>query len=62
MKDLQRTSLGISNDTYTIFFLIFFAIKAYVVVTHLQQIEAIQMGTHNVCFYTEIDKSTLAAI
>ena len=24
-----------------------------------QQVEAVQMSTHNVCFYKEVDKSTL---
>ena len=36
-------------------FLISF-IKAYVVGTRL---EAIQMSTHNICFYKVVDKSTL---
>ena len=36
------------------FFLIFF-IKAYAVGTH-QQVDAIQMSTHNICLYKEIDK------
>ena len=38
------------------FFLIFF-IKAYVVGTHLNCIDdAIQMSTHNICLYKEVDK------
>ena len=27
-----------------------------------QLVEAIQMSTHNICFYKEVDKSTLAEI
>ena len=50
-------------------FLIFF-LKTYVVGTHLNcldksrhiKVEAIQMSTHNICFYKEVDKSTLAVI
>ena len=37
------------------FFLIFF-IKTYDVGTHLKQVDAIQMGTHNICLYKEVDK------
>ena len=38
------------------FYLVFF-IKAYVVGTHLNCIDfdAIQIGTHNICFYKEVD-------
>ena len=43
---------------YVVLFLIFF-VKAYVVGTHLielhQQIDAIQMGTYNICLY-KVDK------
>ena len=40
-----------------------FFIKAYVVGTRLNcLIEAIQMNTHNICFYKELDKSTLVVI
>ena len=39
-----------------VFFLIFF-IKTYIIVgTHLKQVNAIQMGTHNICLYKEVDK------
>ena len=37
-----------------VFFLIFF-IKAYVVGTHLK-VNAIQMSTHSICLYKEVDK------
>ena len=41
------------------FFLIFF-IKAYVVDTHLNcmqvEVDAIQLGTHNICLHKEVDK------
>ena len=44
------------SDVYD-FFLIFF-IKTYVVGTHLNciDVDAIQMGTHNICLYKEVDK------
>ena len=41
------------------YFLIFF-IKTYVVGTHLNCLEAIQISSHNVCFYK--DKNTLTVI
>ena len=52
------------SDAYAILFSVFF-IEAYVVGTHLNCldfVEAIQMSTHNICFYKEVDKSTLVAI
>ena len=49
---------SVFNDAYVILFSVFF-IEAYVVGTHLNcLIEAIQMGTHNMCFY-KVDKNTL---
>ena len=47
------------DDAYAIHFLIFF-IKAelccgYSVELH-RQVDAIQMGTHNICLYEDIDK------
>ena len=44
-----------------LFFLIIF-IKAFAVGTHLNCIDAIQMGTHNTCFIKKSTKSTLAVI
>ena len=44
---------------FLFFFILIFSIKAYVVGTHLilhQQVDAIQMGTHNICLYKEVDK------
>ena len=40
-----------------VFSLIYF-INAYVVGTHLNciDVDAIQMGTHNICLYKEVDK------
>ena len=43
------------------YFLIFF-IKTYVVGTHLNLAEVIQMSSHNICFYKEMDKITLIVI
>ena len=49
-------------NTYAIFFLIFF-IKAYVVGTYQPRlVEVIQMSTHNIRFYKEVDKSTPVVI
>ena len=42
------------------FFLIFF-IKTYVVGTHHRLVEAIQMSSHNICFY-KVDKSLLRPV
>ena len=51
-KDQKRTYLMMIMR----FFLIFF-IKAYIVGTHLNCIDdAIQMSTHNICLYKEVDK------
>ena len=36
-------------------FLIFF-MKAYIVGTHLNCVDAIQMSTHKVCLYKEVDE------
>ena len=65
---------GIFNDAYLIFALIYF-IKVYIVSTHLNyldnfikayvvgtQVDAIQMGTHNICYYKEVDNITWTAI
>ena len=43
------------DDNYAFFFLILF-IKAYVVGTHLNCIDLIQMSTHNICLYKEVKK------
>ena len=57
-----RSANDLFNGAYAMFFffgfffLIFF-LKAYVVDTRLhQQVNAIQMGTHNICLYKEVDK------
>ena len=65
----KKTAKDLSNAAYAmflyvVFFFLIFFIKAYVVGTHLKCIEkdAIQMGTHNICLYEEVDKNTLAVI
>ena len=60
-EDFMRS---VFNDAYAISFSVFF-IEAYVVGTRLNclnLVEAIQMSTHNICFYEEVDKSTLVVI
>ena len=52
---------SVFNDADVILFFVFF-IEAYVVGTHLNCLEAIQMSTHNICFYKEVDKSTLVVM
>ena len=47
------------DDDYAIFFRLIFFIKAYVVGTHLNCIDlvdAIQISTHNICLYKDVDK------
>ena len=56
-----RSAKKFFDDVDAIFFLLIFFIKAYYVGTHLhgirhQQSDAIQMGTHNICLYKEVDK------
>ena len=46
---------SIFNDAYSILFSVFF-IEACV------QVKAIQMSIHNICFYKEVDKSTLVVV
>ena len=50
---LKGSANDLFDEVYAIFFLIFF-MKAYIVGT--QQVDAIQMGTYNICLYTEVDK------
>ena len=56
-----------SNDAYAMFVCVFFFsdffVKAYVVGTHLnRQVNAVQMGTHSICLYKEVDKEYMAVI
>ena len=48
------------------YYLLNFFMKTYVVGTCLnclvEAVEAIQMSTHNVCFYKEVDKSALVVV
>ena len=51
-------------DIYAIYFPIFF-IKAYVVGVHLNCIDksvAIQISTHNICLYKEVDKKSILTV
>ena len=55
---------GVLNVLLQYYFLIFF-IKTYVVGTCLNcldKVESIQMSSHNICFYKEVDKSKLTVI
>ena len=57
-----RSANDLFNGAYAVFFFFFFFfliffLKAYVVDTQLhRQVNAIQMGTHNICLYKEVDK------
>ena len=55
-KKKKRSEKDLFDIDYAIF-LIFF-INAYVVGTHLNciDVDAIQMSTHNICLYKEVDK------
>ena len=49
---------SIFNDAYVIIFSDFL----YKSICYGNSVEAIQMSSHNICFYKEVDKSTLAVI
>ena len=65
----QSSAKDLSNDNYVMFFFVFyfsdFLYKSiccgYSFELH-QQVDAIQMGTHNICLYKEVGKNTLAVI
>ena len=64
----QRSVRDLSNDAYAMFLcfpFFYFLYKRicceYSFELH-RQVDAIQMGTYNICLYKEIDKSTLAVI
>ena len=58
--ELKRSAKDLSNDSYAMFFVVFFfcffysdfLFKAYVVGTNLNC-----MGTHKICLYKEVDKN-----
>ena len=61
-KSKTRSANDLFNGAYTmfcvvVFFLLIFFLKTYVVGTHLNcSNDAIQIGTHNICLYKEVDK------
>ena len=60
----KRSVKDLFDDVYAIFFSGFLHKSiccGYSFKLH-RQVDAIQMGTHNICLYKEIDKSTLAVI
>ena len=64
----QSLAKDLSNDNYVMFFVFYFSDFLYKSICcgysfelH-QQVDAIQMGTHIICFYKEEDKNTLAVI
>ena len=66
----NKTAKALSNNAYAMFCMFFFSdflYKSihcgYSIELH-QQVDAIQMGTHNICLYKEVDKNknTLAVI
>ena len=52
---------GVFNDTYTLLFsdFLYKSICCGYSFELPQLVEAIQMSTHNICFYKVVDKSTL---
>ena len=58
LKDQRRAyQMMLICNIFVLLFLLIFFIKAYVVGTHLNGfVNAIQMGTHNLCFHKEVDK------
>ena len=68
-KKKKRSAKDLSTDAYATFLLFFFfpdflfkSICCGYSFELLQQSNAIQMGTHNICLYKEVDKRTLALI
>ena len=67
-KKKKRSAKDLSTDAYATFLLFFFPDFLYKSICCgysfelLQQSNAIQMGTHNICLYKEVDKPTLALI
>ena len=63
----KKNAKDLSNNAYAIFLCVFsdFLYKSiccgYSFELH-QLIDAIQMGTHNICLYKVVDKDTLAVI
>ena len=60
----KRSTNDLFDDIYAIFFSEFLyksTCCGYSFEVH-PEVDAIQMGTHNICLYREIDKSTLAVI
>ena len=54
---------GIFNDTYAIFYdFLYKSICCWYLFELPLLVKAIQMSTNNICFYKEVDKSTLAVI
>ena len=65
----KRSAKYLSNDANAMFCVFFFfsgllyksICRGYSFELH-RQVDAIQMGTHNICLYKEVEKSTLAVI
>ena len=56
---------GVFNDSYAILFIYFFFYRSICCGYSFELprlVEAIQTSTHNICFYKEVDKSTLVVI
>ena len=53
----QISAKALFGDVYGTFFLVFFIKKYYGYSFELHwQVDAIQIGTHNICLYKEVDK------
>ena len=68
-KKKKKNAKDLSNNADAVFLYVFFFSDflyksiccGYSFELH-PQVDAIQMGTHNICFYKEVDKKTLAVI
>ena len=76
MKDLSNDAYAMLLCFFFFFFFLIFSIRAYVVGTHLncidksvastcqlhRQVDAIQIGPHNICLYKEVNKKYTGCI
>ena len=70
---LKNTANDLSNYAYAMFLYVIFSLVFFIHCIYKsiccgysfelhRQVDAIQMGTHNICLYKEVDKNTPAVI